>query len=407
MTLQGLALAGDGSYYLVRILGTNQFFDSLGPRMFANVVRETPVLFAAWGGLTDTHALTVLHGVGQLMFPALIWSAAILLTRTDRIVFCAVALTATLCALTTWLFSVSEGVLAVALTALVAVLLWRREWHWAHALTAMAASLVLVASYETALVTGVAFAAWGTWRARRAISPPDRIGSIGVAVLSLFSICGAGLGMAMPGPGNARSFLYFVFSLEPWGLFVALAGVAALVSAMATMDAGHARTALVGVGTLLLAVGVVGLDVNTVTAFEARGGSAVAAVLLAGFLFWNWAVELRGEAPRNAAPTWLLGVPVLFAAATVGLLLTASTSWALSLNYFRDEVNRGPRIAEAERVVPVGKRQVLWDWTAASLSLIVRSRASSGVLVDRDPSYVPFLPEDARDQLDDSYVWKP
>jgi hypothetical protein len=407
MTVQGLALAGDGSYYLVHILGTNSIFDSRGPRMLANVVREAPVLLAARAGLIDTHALTVLLGVGQLVFPAIAWSVAILLTRADRLVFCAVALTATLCALTTWLFNVSEGVLAVALTALLAALMWRHIWSWLHALTAIAVAVVLVASYETALVTGLVFAAWGVWRARRATGPADGYGSIGVAALSLLSIFAAVVGMTRPGPGNARSFLYFVFSLEPWGLFVALAGVVALVGAMATMDAGRARAAISGSGLLLLAIGVGGLDVTTVTAFQARGGSAVATVLLAGFLFWQWTVAIAAPARSRLIPTWLLVVPVVFAGATAGLLVSASTTWARSLSAFRSEVNRTQRIAVAERVVPNGKQRVLWDWTAASLSLVVRRSASGGILVDRDPSYVPFAPEDARKQLDDSFVWNP
>jgi hypothetical protein len=407
MAMQGLALAGDGSYYLVHILGTNSIFDSRGPRMLANVVREMPVLLAARAGLVDTHALTVLLGVGQLVFPAIAWSVAIFLTRADRLVFCAVALSATLCALTTWLFNVSEGVLAVALTALLAVLMWRHIWNWFDALTAIAVAVVLVASYETALVSGLVFAAWGVWRSRGATDPADRYGSFGVAALSLLSIVTAVIAMTRPGPGNARSFVYFVVSVEPWGLFVALAGVVVLVGAMATMDAGRARAAVSGGGLLLLAVGIGGLDVTTVTAFQARGGSAVAAVLLAGFLFWQWTVAIAGRARSRLIPTWLLVVPVLFAGVTAALLLSASTSWARSLSAFRSEVNRTERIAVAERVVPNGKQQVLWDWTAASLSLIVRRSASGGILVDRDPSYVPFVPRDARKQLDDSFVWKP
>jgi hypothetical protein len=407
MTVQGLALAGDGSYYLVHILGTNSIFDSRGPRMLANVVREAPVLLAARAGLVDTHALTVLLGVGQLVFPAIAWSVAIFLTRADRLVFCAVALTATLCALTTWLFNVSEGVLAVALTALLAVLMWERIWSWLHASAAIAVAVVLVASYETALVTGLVFGAWGVWRSRRTTCAADRYGSIGVAALALLSIATAVSAMTRPGPGNARSFLYFVVSVEPWGLFVALAGVVVLVGAMATMDAGRARPAVAGAGLLLLAVGVGGLDVTTVTAFQARGGSSVAVMLLAGFLFWQWTVAIPARAHSRLIPTWLLVVPVVFAAATAGLLLSASTTWTRSLSAFRSEVNRTQRVAVAERVVPNGKQQVLWDWTAASLSLIVRRSASGGILVDRDPSYVPFAPKDGRKQLDDSFVWKP
>ena len=56
-------------------------------------------------------------------------------------------------------------------------------------------------------------------------------------------------------------------------------------------------------------------------------------------------------------------------------------------------------------VLPPQRRDVLWGWTASSLSLVVRTSPDAGVLVDRDPAYVPFPAEDAREQLADEYVW--
>ena len=69
--------------------------------------------------------LTLLLGVGQLVLPAIVWSLAIVLSRADRLVCAAVAMIAGLNAGATWFLSVSEIVLAVPLTTLVAVLLWQ------------------------------------------------------------------------------------------------------------------------------------------------------------------------------------------------------------------------------------------------------------------------------------------
>ena len=132
MAARSLALSGDGSFYLVRLLGTE---DVVGPdaRVLANAVRQAPVLAALRLGLTDTYLLSLLLGVGQLVVPAAIWGAALLLTRARPLAFSAVAMTAGLCAGTTWFFSVGENVIAVPVTVLVGTLLWLpREWRWRH-----------------------------------------------------------------------------------------------------------------------------------------------------------------------------------------------------------------------------------------------------------------------------------
>jgi hypothetical protein len=402
MTAQGLALAGDGSYYLVRILGSGRVFPGLDARVLANVVREAPVLTLVHASVADTHTLTLALGAGQLVLPATLWATAILLARADRLAYVAVALTATLCAASTWMFNVSEAVLAAPLTALVAVLLWQPRWRWPHASLAVASSLVLVATYEPAVLTGTLFAGWAVWRHRRDTGAVGRIGSLAVAVLSVLSMITPFAGFAAQGPRGANNIVYHLVSLDPGGLFVALAGAALLVGSMAALRPGRPRLGLAIAGVVLLAAGVVTLDLTMGSAFSARGGSLLAAMVLAAFLFWQWASGAQGT---NEAPGWVMAVPVVFAATSVGLLLVASTEWAHSLDAFRAEVNRGSGIAVARSVLPENRRQVLWDWPEPSLSLVVRSTPSSRVLVASDPSYVPFAPEQARDRIDDAYVW--
>jgi uncharacterized membrane protein YGL010W len=402
MTAQGLALAADGSYYLVRILDSGWAFGGLDSRALANIARDAPVVVVADAGVTDTHLLTLALGAGQLLLPATIWSAAILLGRTDPLVFTALALTASLCAVSTWLFNVSEAVLAAPLTALVAALLWQPRWRWPHAALAIAASLVLVSSYETSIVAGALFAGWGLWRWRRSVALPDRLGSLVVAALSVLSMLTPFIGFATRGRRGAGSVVYYAVSLDPRGLFVALCGAALLVGSMAGHGSFATRRALAIGGVLLLATGAAMLDITLSSSYHARGASALAAIALAALLLWQWAAGAQG---RHEAPAWVLGVPVVFAAAGSGLLLMASTSWARSLDAFRDEVNRGQGVAVARAVLPPNRQQALWDWPEPSLSLIVRSRPSARILVAATPSFVPFPAEQARDQLDDAYLW--
>ncbi|HEY4621989.1 MAG TPA: hypothetical protein VIG93_09840 [Gaiellaceae bacterium] len=410
MTWYGLALAGDGSYYLVRVLGTEAVF---GPdfRVLVNVVRQAPVLAVAAAGVTDTHPLTLVHGVGQLIIPAFVWSAAILLTRADRLAFSAVTMTTALCVTSTWFFNVSESVLAVPLTVLVAVLLWQpREWRRGEVALAATASIVLVASYETTLLTGIILATWGALRARRETTRRGRYATAFVAGASILSVLGAVAGInAGPGPTNAQSFMYFVLSVEPRPFYLALAGIAALVAAWAYAPPGAVRRALLAAGAVAVGAGVVATDQTTTAAFEARGGASIAGLLVALFLFSEWLVRHRRPAQERrsvAVPDWFLLVPVAMTAVVCIANVAESRSWSRSLDAFRAEVSHAEGITSASDVLPANRQAVLWDWTASSLSLIVRPSADAGVLVDRQPSYVPFPPAAAREQLDDTYVWR-
>jgi hypothetical protein len=74
LALGSIALAGDGSYYLVRMIDTERVF---GPelRVLGNAVRQVPVLIAVRAGITDTHVLSVVLGLGLLLIPAVAWSS--------------------------------------------------------------------------------------------------------------------------------------------------------------------------------------------------------------------------------------------------------------------------------------------------------------------------------------------
>jgi hypothetical protein len=76
------------------------------------------------------------------------------------------------------------------------------------------------------------------------------------------------------------------------------------------------------------------------------------------------------------------------------------------LAVFRTQVTEATGVVPVDLVLPPNKREVVWGWTSASLSLVVRNSPESGVLVDTKPSYVPFPPRQARKQIDDEYTWR-
>ena len=76
-----------------------------------------------------------------------------------------------------------------------------------------------------------------------------------------------------------------------------------------------------------------------------------------------------------------------------------------SLDAFRTAVNGSDGVVDVADALPADRRAVVWGWTASSLSLLLRGDASAGILVDRDPSFVPFPPAEARAQIEDEYTW--
>ena len=414
MALSSIAVAGDGAYYLVRILDGERVF---GPelRMFGNAVRQVPVLLAARAGVTDTHVLSVTFGLGLFLVPVAAWCLAVLWARAEDRVFAAVAMVAGLCAGTTWFFAVGENVIAVPLTALVAVLLWLpRAWAWPHALVAGAASTILVATYETSLVSSALVVVWAAWRARVTETRPDTIGAAAVAGIAALSIVTALAGVQAgqeKTPDHVQSLLFFVVSLTPWPLYLGLVANAAIVAALSPELDRTPRIALLVVGSLSAAVTVYGLAPTTPTAFAARGGAPIAAILLQLLLFGLWIRAGRGARDPRARTRgvidsrWLLLVPILFVAGMAFGNLRALTSWSRSFEAFQAEVARTCDVNVVDEVLPADRRQVVWGWASSSLSLIVRRDPDAGVLADRDPSFVPFPPSTARDQLPDEYVW--
>jgi hypothetical protein len=409
MSLESVALAADGAFQLVRALGSEDVYVPLDARAIAAWAHQGFAVLAARAGVTDTEQLTFLLGVGQIALPAVAWSLAIALSRSDRLVCAAVAMIAALNAGTTWFLSVNEVVLAAPLTTLVAVVLWQpRTWRWQHGLVAVAAAALLVATYETALLTGAVLALWSGWRAARSTLPGERYPCALVAVLSLLSVLVAVAGTRVgEKPTHSRSLLYYVVSLEPWPFYVALAGIACVTLALGPWLEGRPRQAILAIGCAALTVAVVGLEPDVVTGFEARGGAAVATFLLELFLFWRWldGRASMARAEERAQGRLLAVIPVVFVVAMVVVNVQPLRTWSRSLDAFRTEVDAAEGIVVVDDALPPDRRAVVWGWTASSLSLLLRSRPEAGVLVDGNPSLVPFPPGDARAQISDEFRW--
>jgi hypothetical protein len=411
MTIAVIALTADGPYNLVRLIADEDVY-APAPRYLGSVIRQTPVLLGLRAGSTDTHLLSILLGVGYLLVPAAVWSLAIVLARTRTLVFAAVTVAAGLCAVATWFCSVSESVLALAVTALLAVLLSRATpWSWGLASLATIASVILIASYETAIATAAISAVWAFARVRRTTSAPDRVGGTVVAIASV-----AAVGVALSGSfsgqndSNSRSFMYFVVSLEPPAVYVLLLSGASIVAGLAIANR-RARSIVLVCASCASLIAAISLDITPSTAYAARGAAVIAVIALQCFLAVLWHHERKESSPVTAvgirtSTRWQLLLPAAFVAVACAANLVALGDWSRGLRAFRAQVTATEGLTFVDDALAADERGAVWGWTATSLSLIARESPTDGVLVDRKPSWVPFPPEAAGDQVPDSYAWR-
>lgn len=409
LTLRSLALYGDGAHFLLRVVGSGSLYGP-EPRTFVNAVHQAPLLLGLRLGITDMRSLALLLGLGQLVVPALIWAGALVLARASRFVFAMLTLAAGVCASTTWLFNVGEGTLAVPLAVLLAALLWRpNPWGPAHAALAIAAALVLVKSHESIVLASLVLCPWAAWRSVRSTGWAERWGCATVAALSAAACVGVATQRAeIADSPYAASLTRSILSLDPLALYVA-AAASTLLLAAALVPPGRGRLGLFGLGLLAgsLAALILATPPNDVYGpYAARGGTALVAAAVAFALLLLWWRGL-GWADVRGAPTGLvIAVPMALACALVATLIPRAERWSESLAAFRAQVAAAQGVVPVDRALPPNQREVVWGWTSASLSLVLRSSPESGVLVDAKPTYVPFLPRQARNQIDDKYTWR-
>ena len=168
-----------------------------------------------------------------------------------------------------------------------------------------------------------------------------------------------------------------------------------------------AQRVALALGCGALVVAVAGLEPDVVTAFQARGGAAVSGLVLEAFLWWRW-IERRDrvqEGHERSPARVLVAVPVVFVASMIAVNVHPVHTWSESLDAFRTAVNASDGVVDVADALPADRRAVVWGWTASSLSLLLRGDAGAGILVDRDPSIVPFPPAEARAQIEDEYTW--
>jgi len=405
------SLVGDGSYYLLRAIQTGGAFQLPG-RQVINYVREGPLLIGTTLGITNTHVLTVLEGIGFILFPALAWGLSLAQARRSRVQFTLVALSCGLCFASMIIFSVSELTLALPLIILASVLLTRPDpWSRVDAAIVLVAVGLLVVAHESVAPCMVVLTVQSLLRIRARLGVRDTRISSGVAVLALLATAVALWTLTYRPNSNSTDFLTNVEHARPSSIVLLVMGGLCLLGWAGLHGRGKRATwigwALVVPAGLFTVFGIQSaVRAGPEAAYAARGFCVLVVLGSQLLLLIHW---LRCQ--RSEGSTDSLRLPVgatrglaVFLVALMIIPTVCAVRWALVVDAFRSTITHNSGVVPAHDVRTPLATSYLWPWTNTTLSVVLRSSESSAVVANSDPIN-PFPRPAAEQQLPPHYTW--
>lgn len=410
-----LGLFGDGSFFLLRLMAGPDAplpgmwfgpFASNPERTLVTAIMQTPVVVAQGMGLHDLGLLTRLFSAGLVMTTSLVWFAAAWLQRHTGIF---------------WLF-----MLMWASTQLVSGFFAIGEYNPTYALAGLAGSLVLGRSnaslWRSLALTMVSLSLLRSYESMLFLGPV-------LCVLTILSIR----------KGRPRGV-----SLALWRLSAVVFGVdaiAGLWSIFSPINPGSMGSAAAAMRldmlshdprVVLSSLAVLGLLVMLFTANRTFGWSVVAGGLGAGFVAGMLPLVpylqdvLPDAADAGWPPNWMYynariasGVLLLVLLLLAGLvhfsyrwsldsrhgILVGAVCAGLSIAFVANTLAFAAWLGDFSGNIPQSgtiawdqagvSDRFVWQWTSPSLSVLLRSESSTGVLLNSE-SYAGWEPFDPR-----------
>ncbi len=381
-------------------------------REVVNSVREGPLLLGLASGETDTHTLTVLLGIGFLLFPALVWALAFVFARQSRVQFTLVAITCGLCFATMIIFSASELTLALPLVVLVSVLSAQSvPWSSSQAVLVVVACGFTFLSHESIAPCAVVLIVLALLRVRARLRVMDARVSMAVAVISGLVLASALWTLVFRPNSNSASFLKNVEDLNPLSMVALIIGAACLLGWILLY--GHANPPWLRWPLLVPAVLFTSLGIQSAihtgpsAAYSERAFCVIIVVVLQLLLAIDW-LHPRWMESRNLLPV-LSRTSVWVAAGFLLVVMVVpivyATRWSSVTRTFRATITHHTGVVpEAEVQTPLAKTY-LWPWTNPTLSLLLRSSSGNAVVADKQPAFDPFKVASAESQISRAYRW--
>jgi len=409
------SLVGDGSWYLLHAIQTGQPFEASG-RQGINLVREGPLLLALHQGVTNTHDLALLEGVGFVIFPALVWIIAIVHARGSRVRFTLVAISCGLCFAPIIFFSIDELTLALPLVVLASVLLTQpTPWSGPSAALAVACTGGLFFSHEAVVPCALMLAAIALVRIKAGLRSTDARVSVVVLALSVAVLAGAVWTLVFWPTTASRTFL----NLSPSIVFLSmgalcLVGWAVLYGRLFGVE--WLRWLLLALAAPFTLLGIrLAINAGPYAAYSSRAMCLAVVVVLQVALLVDWRLVvlvnwLRLQRTDEARPEVRLseGATRGAAAFLVAVMIVptvCAVRWSTVIGDFRSTITQRTGVVPAADVTTTPAKSYLWPWTNTTLSVLLRSSNSNAVVENTDTRDAPFGADSAEKQLPPAYRW--
>jgi len=399
-SLKGRVLYGDGAWYvLVHLLTPQRFNDYDFQRTFASVITQAPVLLGQRLGIERVSVYAALYSFGVFVVPAIAMMIGLWLSRRQPLLFAAIA-----AAIPIWGFGInfinSEANVMFGFAWLAAsIIAMRGPAPLLRGLVLPALALALLRTYEGMLLAGPVLAAWATVAASRTRSEIERIGLV---LSTLLFVVAAAIGfggfVAPRDPNNALRFAESVFAyLRGPHCFLLLSVACALAAFAVPIPRARwiasAASAMFGIGFV---VAILRLDGYYSFSVYYHNRTFIVLLLpavlaaLAAIDLWRSGWLAEGIEPYGAWPAIML-VPIAFAVAGD---IAGTYRWQSFVASFCRVLEQDmPPDARLKALQASGARTG-WAWTHPSMSMLLRSRGSSAMVVNQPgaSSWEPFDP---------------
>jgi hypothetical protein len=407
------SLYGDGSYYLLATIKSGRPFNVSG-RELSNAVRETPLLIGTSIGVDNTRFLTILQGIGFILFPALIWVLALLQSRISRLRFSLVAIACGISFGSMIFYSVSELTLALPLVVLISCLLAKEtEYSILQSFFMVIAAAILVFSYEAIALCSVILAVHAVLRAKAGLTSMDTFVSWMVAVLSVATIGVSLWTLEFRPNGNSGNFLNSIEEFHPKSeVALIFAGVCIATWILVQALRPNLRwitVPVLGVIAFSTLVGVVlAIQAGPLTSILSRGYCVflIAALEVAFLIDWTRKRRRGAYCDFVKVSTVNVTVAVMFLLCLLAIPIIFAIPWSGFLGEFRSTINSNTGVLPSADLHSSNAGKYLLGWPDPSMSVILRASANSAVVASPDPAFAPFNPIDASRQIPPRYSWR-
>lgn len=416
----------DGSAFLVQIARREWFFDFYGPRLYAMVVGQVPVITALFLGVTDLHLLARLLSLGLFAVPTALYHVALVRVKDDPVLLAAVLAAIGVVFMTTSFFIVGEYNTAYAIAIAVAVRLATAERLTAgDGAFLLAVGLLGVRTYEVMLYLGPLLAAMIVWTIRRIPHRPPLALAMHLVAVALFLA-----GMVVAADSLIHPFSQDHLSrtaataLDAWqnAQFDLALGAAVVVAAWAVARpadlAGRKPYLVAGVFLVLLALSPVLVILDTLVRPHAKSqyvARSLAGVVIATIVVLVWAYKSQLGARiqafvvlrRPEAGNRLLTFGCLMVLAVLPSNAILTFEWRDYLEAVRTTVRSQDGVVayEGTALAKPPFKMLVESWILPSQSLVLRSKQGDGIIAPPlgFNSWQPFPP--AEPYPLGSYIW--